>query len=257
MDLFNMKGKTILITGGYGYLGSAISAGLAEYEANVCVLGRSQQKFNDIFGENRTRIEFIKCDISQTASVREAISIALNKYGSVDVLINNAMYSRGADPLNISDEDWQYTLEGVLGSTYRCIREVSPLFKNQKGGNIINIASMYGLVSPDFSVYLDAPEFLNPPHYGAAKAAVLQITRYFAQYLGPWGIRVNSITPGPFPNVEAQKNNDFVTALANHTSLQRFGQPEELIGAAVYLSSKASSYVTGQNVIVDGGWTAR
>ena len=257
MNLFNMKGKTILITGGYGYLGSAISVGLAEYGGNVCVLGRSKQKFDDIFEDNSASIEFVKCDISQTDSVREAISSVVTNYGSIDVLINNAMYSRGAVPLNISDEDWQYTLDGVLGSTYRCIREAFPFFQNQKSGNIINIASMYGLVAPDFSVYRDAPEFLNPPHYGAAKAAILQITRYFANSLGPWGIRDKSITPGPFPNIEAQKNKDFISELANHTSLQRIGQPEELVGAAVYLSSKASSYVTGQNMIVDGGWTVR
>ena len=255
MKLFDLTDKTILITGGYGYLGAAISAGLAECQATVCVLGRSREKFERAFQKKNMSIQFIECDISETASIQEAMSVALSQYGSLDVLINNAIYTQGSDPLGISDEDWQYSVDGVLGSVYRCIREVSPYFMRQKSGSIINIASMYGLVSPDFAVYEAAPEYLNPPHYGAAKAAVLQLTRYFSSYLGPSGVRVNSITPGPFPGLEGQENRAFIDALSQRTSLKRIGRPEELVGAAVYLSSRASSYVTGQNLVVDGGWT--
>jgi NAD(P)-dependent dehydrogenase (short-subunit alcohol dehydrogenase family) len=114
---------------------------------------------------------------------------------------------------------------------------------------------MYGMVSPDFSVYEQSPDFLNPPHYGAAKAGVLQLTRYFAQYLGPKNIQVNAISPGPFPNAKTQEDKAFIKALAARTSLKRIGQPEDLMGSVVFLSSAASDFMTGQNLVVDGGWT--
>lgn len=255
MTLFDIKKKTILVTGGYGYFGQAISFGLSQYDANICVLGRSEKKFEDAFPNCPRNIEFFECDISITSSISEVMACIAAKYGSIDVLINNAYYARGGKPLSTSDEDWLYSIDGVLNSTYRCIREAVPYFLNQKYGNIINIASMYGMVSPDFSVYETAPESLSAPYYGASKAGVLQLTRYFAQYLGPDGIRVNSISPGPFPSLDTQKKQEFVKALADKTSLKRFGQPEELIGSIVFLSSQASSYITGQNIVIDGGWT--
>jgi len=255
MRLFDLKGKTILITGGYGYLGSALSSGLADFDATVCVLGRSQEKFDEAFKPGKGNIDFIDCDISDTKSIKSAIIDATDKHGSIDVLINNAVYCRGNDPLNISDDDWAYSIDGVLASAYRCIREAVPYFQRQKSGVIINVASMYGVVVPDFSAYENAPGFLNPPHYGAAKAALIHLTRYFSRYLGPWNIRVNGISPGPFPNPETQKNQAFIDALEKRTSLGRIGKPEELVGAIVYLSSSASAYVTGQNLTIDGGWT--
>lgn len=257
MKLFDLEGKTVLVTGGYGHLGSAFSRGLAEARAAVCVLGRSKSRFDEVFAENDACIQFVPCDVSDTASIRNAIHSAAEQHDSVDVLINNATYSRGMSPLTINDEDWQFSIDGVLNSAYRCIREVAPVFRQQGHGNIINISSMYGMVPPDFSAYDDAPEFVNPPHYGAGKSALLQLTRYFAKYLGPSNIRVNSISPGPFPSPRIQQNTKFVAALEKRTALGRIGQPEDLIGAAVFLSSAASSYITGQNIAVDGGWTAQ
>ena len=115
---------------------------------------------------------------------------------------------------------------------------------------------MYGMVAPQFEVYEKHPQFLNPPHYGAAKAGVLQLGKYYASYLGTMNINVNTITPGPFPSDEVKENKSFVSALEQKTSLKRVGLPEDLAGAFVFLSSEASNYITGQNIIVDGGWTA-
>ena len=255
MSLFDLSNKTILITGGYGHLGRAMTRGLADFDAQVCVLARSRDKFDATFDEGSANIDFIECDIAETASIRDAFATAVDRHGSLDGLINNALYFKGSDPLAISDQDWRYGIDGSLDSVYRCIREAAPYFKQQNSGNIINMASMYGMVSPHFSVYEDAPESLNPPHYGAAKAALIQLTKYFAQYLGPWNVRVNSISPGPFPNPKVQQNARFITALEQRTIAGRIGQPEDLVGAAVYLSSSASSYVTGHNLVVDGGWT--
>src|SRR5690606_15062193 len=112
-----------------------------------------------------------------------------------------------------------------------------------------------GMVAPDFSVYENCEEYINPPHYGAAKAGVIQLTKYFASYLGKENIRVNCISPGPFPNKEVQKNETFISNLSRKTALKRIGKPEELVGSFIYLSSDASSFITGQNIVVDGGWT--
>jgi NAD(P)-dependent dehydrogenase (short-subunit alcohol dehydrogenase family) len=116
---------------------------------------------------------------------------------------------------------------------------------------------MYGVVAPDFGVYEDSPEYLNPPHYGAAKAGIIQLTKYYASYLGDLNILVNSVTPGPFPSETVQRNKTFIAALEKNTLLNRIGKPEDLAGIFTFLSSDASSFITGQNFIVDGGWTTR
>ncbi len=255
MSLFDLNGKVVAITGGYSHLGAAMSKGLQAAGASVYVLGRSEEKHKAAFPAASEGLTFVKCDISDANSIRNAFSEIADARGSIDILINNAVYVRGQDPLAISDEDWQQSIDGALNSVYRCIREVTPHFDKAGVGKVINISSMYGMVSPDFSVYEESPAFLNPPHYGAAKAGVLQLTRYFAQYLGPRGIQVNAISPGAFPSPEVQKDSLFVKNLSAKTALKRIGGPEDLVGAVVFLSSKASDYITGQNIVVDGGWT--
>jgi gluconate 5-dehydrogenase len=121
-------------------------------------------------------------------------------------------------------------------------------------GVIINISSMYGIVSPDSRIYGDSG-YNNPPDYGAGKAAIIQFTRYSACHLACDGIRVNTISPGPFPGAEVQQNKTFMSNLENRVPLGRIGRPDDLKGAVVFLASNASSYVTGQNIVVDGGWT--
>ena len=110
---------------------------------------------------------------------------------------------------------------------------------------------------PDRVNYINAEEFANPPHYGVAKAGIIQLTRYAAVHLAAQGIRVNSISPGPFPSKEVQKNTDFIETLSKNVPLGRIGKPEELLGSVIFLLSSASSYITGQNIIVDGGWTVK
>jgi NAD(P)-dependent dehydrogenase (short-subunit alcohol dehydrogenase family) len=256
MNLFDLTGATVLLTGGYGYLGRALARGLAAHGATVHVLARSRDKFDAAFAPG-DEVRFVECDIASAEQIRAAFSAINDAGSSLDVLINNAMYVRGGrDPLAISDEDWSYSMDGVVGSAYRCIREAAPYMQRQNSGSIVNVASMYGMVSHDFAVYEHAPGSLNPPHYGAGKAALIQLTRYFAKYLGRWNVRVNCISPGPFPDEQGQRNHAFMQALSSRTALARLGQPDELVGAAVYLSSRASSYVTGHNLVVDGGWTA-
>ncbi|MFT4848997.1 MAG: NAD(P)-dependent dehydrogenase (short-subunit alcohol dehydrogenase family), partial [Sediminicola sp.] len=123
--------------------------------------------------------------------------------------------------------------------------------------SIANVSSMYGLVAPDFDAYENCPQFLNPPHYGAAKAGVIQLSKYYASFLGKKGIRVNAVSPGPFPSSEVQKNDNFMKELSKRTLLNRIGLPHELAGVFVFLMSESSRFITGQNFVVDGGWTVR
>jgi len=250
----DIKNKVVLITGGYGYLGKEISNSFNTYSAKVYVLARDVEKFRAEFGTD-TSVSFQYCDISDSSSIADAIKTIFNTEGRIDVLINNATYVVGQNPLGISDEQWADTMDGVIGSIYKFIREISKYFIDAKQGKIINVSSMYGMVSPDFAVYDDSPEYLNPPHYGAGKAAVIQLTKYFAHYLGKYNIQVNSISPGPFPSDKVCENEGFISRLKEKTALKRIGKPEDLSGAFILLASTMSDYITGQNIVVDGGWT--
>ncbi|MCX7144171.1 MAG: SDR family oxidoreductase [Proteobacteria bacterium] len=254
-ELFSLQGKVVLLTGGYGYLGQSIASGLAEFGAHVFVLGKSEEKFQQIFSGSKS-ISFETCDVGQTASVEAAFSSVAKNAGKIDVLINNAFFCRGNDVEKMSDDDWEFSIEGTLNSVHRCVRAVLPYLKRRSRGKIINVSSIYGMVAPHFSIYEDFPQQLNPSHYGAAKAGVIQLTRYFAVFLGPHNINVNCVTPGTFPSAKTQENNAFIAELTELSPLKRIGHPDDLKGAFIFLSSGASDYVTGHNLVVDGGWTA-
>ncbi|MBL7978388.1 MAG: SDR family oxidoreductase [Bacteroidetes Order II. Incertae sedis bacterium] len=253
MDFLSLEGKVILITGGYGYLGSAVSQGLAQAGATVVVLGRSIEKFQQQF-LHQANIHFEPCDVASTTSIQTAFLNIKTRFGCIDGLINNAFYLKGQNPETMTDEEWNVSMEGTLGSLFKCIREAIPYMK-EKGGKIVNVASMYGVVAPDFRVYENNP-FLNPPHYGAAKAGIIQLTKYYAAYLGKYNIQVNTVTPGAFPSEAVQQNQAFIERLKQKTPLNRIGKPEDLKGIFVLLCAKSSDFITGQNFIVDGGWTA-
>lgn len=255
---FDLTGKVILLTGGYGYLGAAAAESLVHHGGTVYVLGRTKEKFDNAFeghSEIGKRLHFQHCDVSETSSIKEAYEAVLSKEDGIDVLINNAFYLAGQDPLTMTDADWEKGIDGTLNSVFRCVREVIPHIEQSKAPRIINVSSMYGVVAPDFNVYEDFQEMLNPPHYGAAKAGVVQLSKYYASYLGKKGITVNTVTPGPYPPDSVQEKEKFVELLEEKTLLKRIGKPEDLAGAFVFLASDASGYITGQNIVVDGGWT--
>lgn len=260
-ELFSLKNKVIVITGGAGYLGSAMVEGLLEHGATVMVAEVMEKKPEEIVKNNKNydRLYCIKCDVSKTESIQEMFRKTRESLGKIDVLINCATYGAGYGPSGtvemMSDEDWSKGIDGAAGVSFRCTREVIPYFEENKGGNIINIASMYGVVSPDPKIYGDSGQN-NPVNYGAGKAAVLQLTRYCAAHLAKKNIRVNSITPGPFPNTNNNISEEFLANLGNKTMLGRVGKPVEITGAVILLASEASSFMTGSNITVDGGWTA-
>lgn len=260
LELFNLRNKIAIVTGGYGYLGSSMVRTLLNCNANVIVAGRSHDKFQNTFSEQeQDMLRFMTIDITQSDSINDFFNAVSTEFGSVDILINNAHSSRGNSQENMLDEDWSYTFEGVVGSVHKTIRAVLPIMKKQKAGKILNISSMYGIVSPDFNnLYKgdDCEKYTNPPHYGAAKAAMIQLTRYFAVLLGPYNIQVNAVSPGPFPNPLLQASNPaFIEKLKRKNPLNKIGQPEDLAGVIALLSSSASDFITGQNIQIDGGWT--
>lgn len=257
-ELFSLKGKTALVTGGAGYLGSEISYTLAELGANVIIASRDLDKcINkckeiETFFNGEIKATPIKLDLTNKNSIKECFNQINEKFGGLDILVNNAWSGNKNSFESISDEDWDYDIEMSLNSVFRCVKLAMPGLIEKKGV-ILNITSMYGHVAPDHRIY-DGIQFTNPPSYGAAKAGVIQFTKYLASFLSPYGIRANALSPGPFPHESTQNNKEFMQKLSSKNPLNRIGQPHEIKGAVALLCSDASSYITGQNICVDGGW---
>jgi gluconate 5-dehydrogenase len=258
MELFNLKNKVAVVTGGNGHLGTAITRILSANGATVIVADTSEDRFKEVYAETGNNIIFKLTDVTNSEIINNVINEVLDSHGSIDILINNAHAVKGNSQEEMNDEEWAFTMDAVLGSVYKCTKAVLPFMKKQKSGKIINIASMYGLVSPDFSLYKgdDCEKYTNPPHYGAAKAGIVQLTKYFAVLLGPYNIHINAIAPGPFPNEFIQKQNSlFIERLKKKNPLNRIGKPEDIAGTILLLSSGASDFITGQTIQIDGGWT--
>lgn len=262
MDIFSMKDKAVIFTGGGGNLGRVMVRSLLEYGASVAV-PEIADTFDESFDEYKKsgKLVFILANLKTTEGTKEAFKTAYEAFGKIDVLVNCVAYGGGAGGKSceyrldkIPDQTWEEGVDGTLNVIFRCTREIIPYFDMQGGGNIVNVGSMYGLIAPDFDIYGDNIPW-NPPTYGAGKAGVLQFTRYCASALARRGIRVNSLTPGPFPNVTPNSDMDFINRLANKTMLKRVGKAEELCGGLLLLCSDASTFMTGTNIVVDGGMT--
>jgi gluconate 5-dehydrogenase len=260
MDLFSLKGKTIVVTGGAGYLGRAMCEGFAQYGASVAVASRDEIACRALSEElcvkYSVRAQGIGVDILDTDSVRHLFASAAGRFGAIDVLVNSAFVPIQGFVPQLDDALWQEGIEGAVGVVFRCIREALPYMRRQKHGKIINIASMYGMIAPDPATYGGNAKLNNPACYGVGKAALIQLTKYIASYYGKDGIAANCISPGAFPHAAIQQNEGFIEKLSAKTMLGRVGYPDELKGIAVFLASDASSYITGQNICVDGGVTA-
>jgi NAD(P)-dependent dehydrogenase (short-subunit alcohol dehydrogenase family) len=182
-------------------------------------------------------------------------------HGKLDILVHNAYSGQPGTVENASADDFRNAFDVTVTAAFRLVQQMQPALRRAAegegpGASVINIASMYGIVSPDPRIYGDSGSN-NPPYYGSAKAGLIQLTRYLACHLAGAGIRVNSISPGPFPPPEiAQTAPGFHAELCRKVPLGRIGRPDELIGALLFLASGASSYITGANLVVDGGWTA-
>lgn len=262
--LFRLDGRVALVTGAAGYLGKSMAYALAEAGAEVILNGRDQAKLEELADQMKTQgLEVLTSgfDLRSESAVRDFIAGVNDKYGRLDIIVNNAYSGITGTVETAKPEDFSASYEIAVTAAFRLIQTALPLLKkaageNYGGASVINIASMYGTVSPDPEIYGDSGSN-NPPFYGAAKAGLIQLTRYLACHLAGSKIRVNSISPGPFPPQDiAVKNPEFYQKLCGKNPMRRIGRSDELRGAVLFLASDASSYVTGVNLPVDGGWTA-
>lgn len=259
VQIFSLQGKTALITGATGYLGSAMAFVMAEAGAHVLINSRSWERAGAL----------INCLAAQGYSAEPATFDVTNP-NAIDqffadfnsplhVLVNNA-YVGGAGNIELSGaETYAGSYDVTVLAAHNLLKAALPglrkAVKNDGDASVINLASMYAMVSPDQRIY-ESASGVNPPFYGAAKAALLHWTRYAACEFGSEGIRVNSISPGPFPSKLVQKDNPhFVEKLSKKVPLGRIGQADEIKGPALFLASSASSFVNGANIVTDGGWT--
>lgn len=259
--MFNLNEKIILLTGAGGYLGSAMARGLAEAGGFVYLSGRTASKLETVhetITESGGHSEILPFDVTDPKAVADALRTIEASHGRLDVLINNAYGGKGGTLETSTDQDFGEAYQVAVTAAAGLVRAALPLLRKagDPGASVINVASMYGLVSPDPRAY-DSPESTNPPFYGAAKSALVQLTRYLSCELAKDRIRVNALCPGPFPALAVQEANpEFVARLADRVPLGRIGEAIEVAGPTVFLASGASSYVTGTTLSVDGGWTA-
>tara|TARA_B110000285_G_C15041773_1_gene572179 strand:+ start:474 stop:1292 length:819 start_codon:yes stop_codon:yes gene_type:complete len=260
-SLLSMKNKNALVIGGAGYLGKAMSQTLLELGANVIVASRNKQKGKKALIElkkNSTKnkkILFYQVDITNKQSLDDLKDFVSKKFNKkLDVLINCGWSGKKNTFESINDDDWQYDIDTCLTGVFKTIKIFLPYLKKSKG-NILNIGSAYSHVAPDYRMY-DSPKYANPPSYGSAKAGVVQLTKYCSSFFAKYKIRVNCISPGAYPFPKTIKENPkFIKRLAEKCPANRIGYPEDLKGTVALLCSDAGSFITGQNILVDGGWS--
>jgi len=243
----NLKDKIIVVTGGSGLLGTAMINDLKLKGATVLNFEVNQlDDLND---------GVIGCDVTNEISVKRALDLIIDKFGRIDGWVNNA-YPRTSDWGDkfeeISVESWQKNVDFQINSVFICAQKVLEIMKQQERGSLVNVASIYGVVGPDFSVY-KGTGMTMPAAYSAIKGGVVNFTRYLASYYAPFGVRVNCVSPGGVFN---DQNDIFVKQYENKVPMGRMGKPKEVAGPVSFLLSDESSYVTGHNMLVDGGWAA-
>ena len=259
--LSDMDGRVALITGGAGHLGMAMGKALAEMGATIIILDIDKKQsekvaaqFTEKFGGDHTELFINLADKKSIASAPQFIEA---RYGHLDVLVNCAALvgSSGlkgwAKPFKEQDvEMWEKAMKVNLTGVFYLIQQCLPLMEKSLSASIINISSIYGVAGQKLSLY-EGMDYLTPAAYAASKGGIVQLTRYLATVLAP-KIRVNCISPG---GIERDQSEAFIERYKKLTPLERMGQEEDLKGVTHFLASDLSAYVTGQNIIVDGGWS--
>lgn len=269
MDKFALGGRTALVTGGAGLLGKQFTRALGQAGASVVVAdldkGGAQTHAQQLADEGIQAIA-VQVDITQPDSVSAMVESAEAEFGSLDILVNSAALDPKFDPENLEAQSsnafetyplstWKQAIDVNLTGMFLVCQAAARQMLSQDYGVIINICSTYGLVGPDQRLYErpQGPRQYKPVYYTVSKAGVLGLTRYLATYYAGKPIRVNALTPGGVFN---QHDDTFLQAYAARTVIGRMAEPDEMSGAIVFLASEASSYMTGANLVVDGGWTA-
>lgn len=257
-ELFDLSGRVALITGASGYLGSAMASALAEAGATVACASRDQGRANaaasELPNEHGQEHFGVVLDQLDESSIDAGFQSVLEHRDTIDVLVNNGQHGPANDWTDVTTDQFKAQLANAAGYFHlsRLVREHAV----KRGGpaNIIMIGSMYGVVGSYPDAY-DGICSASPVAYHALKGGVVHMTRHLAVYWAPDRVRVNCLSPGAFPNPDKVPDG-LVDRLIPKCPMARMGLPHELKGAIVFLASDASSYITGQNVVVDGGWTA-
>ena len=251
-QLFDLTGRVAIVTGGSIGLGRQIAEGLAEMGANIVLCARKQERCEQAAEElQRLGIKAMAlgCDVKSQASIKEVVDSTLSEFGQIDILINNAGISWGAPTEEMRLEDWNKVIETNLTGTFLCAQSVGKIMIKQGRGKIINIASVAGLGG--------APPELPAIGYHASKGGVVSFTKDLACKWATHNIQVNAIAPGWFPTHMSNRVLEHHKDLfLSHIPMKRFGGEHDLKGAAVFLASDASNYVTGHVLVVDGGQSA-
>ncbi|MEW6652338.1 MAG: SDR family oxidoreductase [Bacteroidota bacterium] len=266
MELFSLKNKTAIVTGALGLIGKEHCKALSEAGANVIAADIDESKSKNFAKELSTESIGVSLDVTSPDSIKNLREIVLEKYGHIDVLVNNAAINdMFEDPKAAAEQSkfenyplelWQKSIDVNLTGVFLCTQILGSEMAKQKFGSIINIASTYGITAPDQSLYIKqdgTQAFYKPPAYSATKGAVIMFTRYVASYWGKDGVRVNTLTPG---GVENLQDKFFIEKYSAKTPLGRMAKPTDYKGALIFLACDASSYMTGANLVVDGGWTS-
>jgi len=247
-NIFDLTDKVSVVTGA-GHLGSEISKALSDFGSKVFVVTRNPDKYKSLSKYNNITLK--RCDVTD----KDSFLLTLREIGDVDVLVNNAFSENRKDVLDVTKDVWDSGMESMLSQVFFCTQSVLPNMLSRGSGSIINISSIYGVVGHDQSVFQEVKS--SSIMYSVAKGGVIQLTRRLATEYASRGVRVNCVSPGHFPKKSpgSPDRPGYIVSLSERTPMKRVGQPHELPGAVVYLASDASSYTTGQNILVDGGWS--
>jgi len=260
-EMMSLRGRRALITGAVGGIGSYMARALAELGADLILVDRPGSDYEELIAEVQkhydVKVESIDCNLENNNSRLELTKILMGQDQDLNILVNNAAFV-GTSNLpgwvtsleNQSIETWQRALEVNLTAVFHLSKVLAPKLRENGKGSIINVASIYALNGPDYSLYEDT-DMGSPAAYAASKGGLLQLTRWLSTTLAP-DVRVNSISPG---GVFRDQPVQFVKRYEARTPLGRMAREEDFVGAVIYLASSLSDYMTGQNLIVDGGWT--
>lgn len=260
-NFFDLSGKVVVLTGASGLLGRKYTEGFCMSGANVALCDINYTKCKelkeDLEKKYDSKILAIRVDITDQASVKSMVRKVIKEFSKIDVLVNNAVYPEGRKERSIPFEEFPTNLLNKIiavniNGMILCCQHVGKIMKKQRSGVIINVSSIYGLVAADQRIY--GKSGLNSTAaYAITKSAILNLTRYLASYWSKTGIRVNSISLG---GVESGQDLEFIKRYSHKTMLGRMAKTDEYVGSVLYLASDASAYMTGSNLVVDGGWTA-
>lgn len=266
LELFSLKDKVAIITGALGLIGKNHCFALSEAGANIVVCDLDELKCQEFAKSLTTKSIGIGVDITNKSSIENLKDKTIKEFGKIDILVNNAAINDMFENPQAATEKsmfenypidmWQKSLDVNVTGTFLCSQVIGTEMAKAGQGSIINIASTYGIVGPDQSIYKKpdgSQSFYKSPAYPATKGAIINFTRFLAAYWGPKGVRVNTLSPG---GVENNQDEYFIKNYSDKTMLGSMAAPDDYKGAIVFLASDASSYMTGANLIVDGGWTA-